>query len=299
MTKLFLYIPIALLLVMGCQESPIGLKKAAISGYEYEVFSSGSGAKVQEGEYVYFQMDVMDDQGKMLQSYRNQKIMPSIKIAPAEDIVRKQNPIVDVLSHLSVGDSVAIIIPTDSIPNLPQGYEDVKSLNYVVVVKEKMDETTYKAQIAEQQEQEMAEMSLIKERVPEVKELAEETISAYKNGSLQVQETPSGLKYYIHEAGDGETATKDRMLTMLYYGALVSDASSFDNSFAKGRGYPFRVGQGSVIPGWDEAALLLPVGSKASLFIPPSLGYGDRGFPPTIPANSELYFYVEPVELFY
>lgn len=297
--KIVLVLSAASLLMIGCQESSTGVKTAKISGYEYEIYSAGDGAKVQEGEYVYFQMDVKDDKGTMLQSYRNQKVMPSVKIAPATDMVRKQNPIVDVLSHLSVGDSVAIIVPTDSIPNLPVGYEDVQSLNYVVVVSETMDEAAYKAGIAKQQEEEKAAMTKLKERLPEVSELTKKTLTAYKNGSLELEETPSGLKYHIHEAGTGDTPTKDRMLTMQYFGALVDSETPFDNSFDRGRGFSFRVGQGGVIPGWDEAALFLPIGTKASLFIPSELGYGERGYPPSIPANEELYFYVEAEELLY
>jgi FKBP-type peptidyl-prolyl cis-trans isomerase FkpA len=41
------------------------------------------------------------------------------------------------------------------------------------------------------------------------------------------------------------------------------------------------------------------VGSKASLFIPAALGYGEGGFPPDIPGGAELYFFVEVEEMFY
>ena len=89
------------------------------------------------------------------------------------------------------------------------------------------------------------------------------------------------------------------MVTVQYYGLLVDDGSSFDNSFRAGRGYTFRLGRGEVIPGWDEAIPLLPVGTKASLFIPSALAYGETGYAGAIPPNAELYFYVEVEELFY
>jgi len=41
---------------------------------------------------------------------------------------------------------------------------------------------------------------------------------------------------------------------------------------------------------------LLNPGSKAYLFIPSELGYGEMGSPPKIKPNSELVFYVELVE---
>ena len=289
---------ICTMLAMACQESATGKKKAAISGYEYEVFKAGTGDKIQVGDYVYFQMDMMDDKGEVLQTYRNQKVLPTVKVAAAEDLVRKQNPIIDVISHLTVGDSAVITIPADSIPGLPPEYAEVKNFSYAVIVDERLDETGYKARIAEQQAEQEAEMAALKARKPEVVSLVEQTLKDYNNGTLNVEETPTGLQYYIHELGTGDTPVNNGMLTMQYYGALTESGEEFDNSFDRGRGIPFRVGTGGVIPGWDEAALLLPVGTKASLFIPSELAYGERGSAPVIGPNANLYFYVEAVEFF-
>lgn len=291
----------ALIVVLfSCEQGDTGLKTSPVSGYQYEVYSTDNGVQVKEGEYVYFQMEVLDDKGEVLQSYRNQKQMPSVKIPPATDQVRQQNPVVDVLSNLAIGDSVGVIIPSDSIPNLPVGYEEVKSFFYVLTVKDILNESDNQAKVSKIQEEEMVQMTALKERLPEVETLANKTLNEYKAGKLaDVKETATGLKYVIHELGTGDLPSKDAMLLMQYYGALVTTNKMFDNSFSRGRGYPFRVGAREVIGGWDEAALLLPVGTKASLFIPSDLGYGDRGNPPTIPGGAELYFYVEAEELFY
>ncbi len=276
-----------------------GIETAPLSGYQYKVYASGAGEQPAVGDYVYFQMDIYDDKDTLLQTYRNQKQIPSVKIAPEDDAARKKNPVVDVLSHLSVGDSVGIIIPKDSLPNVPPGFEDVNDFYYNIVVEEVVDEATYKQRLDEEREAEMAQMSALKERLPEVEDLVQQTIKDYKAGKIDVQETETGLKYYIHEKGDGDLPQNANMLTMQYYGALVEDGKMFDNSFNRGRGFTFRVGQGSVIAGWDQAALVLPVGTKASLFIPSELGYGEGGYPPDIPGGAELYFYVEAEELFY
>jgi FKBP-type peptidyl-prolyl cis-trans isomerase FkpA len=290
---------ICTMLAMACQESATGKKNAAISGYEYEVFKAGAGEKVEVGDYVYFQMDMMDDKGEILQTYRNQKVLPSVKVAGAEEAVRKQNPIIDVISHLTVGDSAIITIPADSIPGLPPEYAEVENFNYAVIINERLDEAAYKERIAEQQAELQEVMMAVKARKPEVVALVDQTIKDFNSGKLNVEETPSGLQYYIHELGTGDMPSNGGMLTMQYYGALTANGAEFDNSFDRGRGIPFRVGTGSVIAGWDEAALLLPVGTKASLFIPSELGYGEQGSGPDIGPNADLYFYVEAEEFFF
>ena len=48
---------------------------------------------------------------------------------------------------------------------------------------------------------------------------------------------------------------------------------------------------------WCEALKLMKVGSKWKLYIPPALGYGQRGSPPVIPPNSLLIFDIELLEI--
>jgi FKBP-type peptidyl-prolyl cis-trans isomerase FklB len=69
------------------------------------------------------------------------------------------------------------------------------------------------------------------------------------------------------------------------------DGSVFDSSEARGVPASFQVGQ--VIPGWQEALQLMPVGSKWRLVIPPSLAYGERGAGGKIGPNEALIFTVE------
>ncbi len=287
----------ATVVFLACNERAV--KTAPISGYKYIVYDDQPGRMAEVGQYVYFQMDIYDDAGKLLQSYRNQKQMPSIQVADITNPLRAKNPLVDVMGALSLEDSVGILIPKDSIPDLPMEYQYVKNLEYRIKVKDILTEEDFQERMIRQREEEEQRAASFKERIPEIEDLAAVTLRAYKEGSLGLEETTGGVKYIIHELGDGDKPQKNWMTTVQYRGMLVSDGSVFDSSFEKGRGYTFRIETGNAIRGWHEAIPNFPVGTKASIFIPSELGYGSRGFPPDIPANAELYFYVEVEDSFY
>lgn len=76
---------------------------------------------------------------------------------------------------------------------------------------------------------------------------------------------------------------------MHYKGTLPDDGGKkFDASYDRGQPLSFKLGAGQVIKGWDEGLMGMVVGEKRTLTIPPEMGYGARGFPPVIPANSVL-----------
>ena len=59
----------------------------------------------------------------------------------------------------------------------------------------------------------------------------------------------------------------------------------------------FILGARRVIPGWEEGIQLLNVGAKATLIIPPELGWGSRGAGSVIPPNATTIFDVELIEI--
>jgi len=101
---------------------------------------------------------------------------------------------------------------------------------------------------------------------------------------------PSGLQYKILTAGTGPKPTASDSVKCNYKGTLI-DGKEFDSSYKRGQPATFAVGQ--VIKGWTEALELMPVGSKWQIFVPSSLGYGERGAGAEIGPNATLIFEVE------
>lgn len=94
--------------------------------------------------------------------------------------------------------------------------------------------------------------------------------------------------------GKGPIAAKGKYVKMLYQGFLM-DGTQFDECQSRKKPLKFRLGTGQCIPGFDIGVEGMRVGGKRSIVIPPKLGYGTRGDPPTIPGNAELRFEIELV----
>ncbi len=101
---------------------------------------------------------------------------------------------------------------------------------------------------------------------------------------------PSGLQYRILVQGNGRRPAMNDTVVFNYRGMLI-DGKEFSSSFEMG--HPAMAVVQDLIKGWSEAFVMMPVGSKWELFVPPSLAYGERGVPPTIGPNSTLMFEIE------
>jgi len=108
--------------------------------------------------------------------------------------------------------------------------------------------------------------------------------------------TDSGLQYVVEEEGAGIAPEAGNVVQVHYTGKLA-DGTVFDSSYERDQPIAFPIGQGMVIPGWDEGISLLNVGGKAKLIIPPELAYGEYGVTGVIPPNATLYFEVELVDI--
>jgi peptidylprolyl isomerase len=106
----------------------------------------------------------------------------------------------------------------------------------------------------------------------------------------------SGLKIYIEKEGNGAKPKKGDKVKIHYTGYL-KDGKMFDSSVKRNQPFQTEIGIGRVIQGWDEGVLELNVGTKAILYIPSHLAYGQRGAGRAIPPNADLIFEVELLDI--
>jgi len=121
------------------------------------------------------------------------------------------------------------------------------------------------------------------------------TITRAANGSPSVDfagaEQADGLVVDVHEHGTGAPVVEGQSITVHYSGWLW-DGAKFDSSWDRGEPISFAIAHGSLIDGWVDGLVGLPVGSKVLLVVPPEAGYGFNDMGP-IPAGSTLVFAID------
>ena len=130
-------------------------------------------------------------------------------------------------------------------------------------------------------------------KLGEVNHTAAKSFLAENGKKKDIVTTASGLQYKVLAPGSGDSPKSTDQVTVNYRGTLL-DGTEFDSSYKRGQPASFPVN--GVIPGWQEALILMKPGAKWQLFVPPNLAY-DLDSPPAIPPGSLLVFDVELVSV--
>jgi peptidylprolyl isomerase len=104
---------------------------------------------------------------------------------------------------------------------------------------------------------------------------------------------PKKLEEVEIVAGDGPEAKAGDEVTVQYVGVGYDSKEEFDSSWSRSEPFPFTLGAGEVIPGWDQGIAGMKVGGRRELTIPANLAYGPAGSPPVIGPNETLIFVVD------
>jgi FKBP-type peptidyl-prolyl cis-trans isomerase FklB len=144
------------------------------------------------------------------------------------------------------------------------------------------------------QKEMMAKQEELNKKLGEKNKKEGEVFLAENKKKEGVKTLPSGLQYKVIKAGTGKKPKLTDTVTTNYRGTLI-DGTEFDSSYRRGQPASFPVN--GVIPGWTEALQLMEEGAKWQLFVPPNLGYGDRGAGRQIGPNATLIFEVELISI--
>ncbi|WP_438479588.1 FKBP-type peptidyl-prolyl cis-trans isomerase [Oleiharenicola lentus] len=117
-----------------------------------------------------------------------------------------------------------------------------------------------------------------------------------------VVELPSGLRYEITKAGSGALPKAGQVVTLHFTGSLVSGQPFGSSLQPREEGGPVEpveilLDPQRALPGLVEGLQKVAIGSKAKIYIPPSLAYGDSGDGRSIPPGATLVFDVELISV--
>jgi FKBP-type peptidyl-prolyl cis-trans isomerase FkpA len=204
------------------------------------------------------------------------------------------------IKMLHKGDSALIVVPANNFfiqtmgSPVPAGIDENSKMNFYIGVKDVVDEQGAQ-QIQMESMQKMQAKAAGRQKEQLVKDV--KTIDKYlAEHSIVADTTASGVRIQVTERGKGDKPQRGDNLVVHYRGKVL-EGEQFDASYDRKEPFTFAVGQGMVIPGWDESLLELPKGSKATIFIPSPLAYGEQQRSEVIKPNSILVFEVEVLDV--
>ena len=217
-----------------------------------------------------------------------------VPMMPIQELVQEsfyKGDVYAAIRMMHVGDSATFILDADTFFHYMGGENpfDDKELYFTFKMTELMPKAEVDAMMQAQEEQYNAYME-------QARAAEDSTMREYiAKNKIKVAPTASGLYFISKKAGKGAQAVAGQKVAVHYTGKLL-DGTKFDSSYDRNEPIEFMLGQGQVIPGWDEGIAMMKEGEKAVLLIPSKLAYGERGNR-VIPPCAPLVFDVELVKV--
>lgn len=280
------YVPIALMGIViagatACKKS--GGFKTTKDGLEYNIVKDEPGNQNPKiGDIIEIHLYTRLGDSTVVNSRVMNNGQPlQLPLTPTN----RKGDVVDGIQLMTPGDSAIFRVAVDSMvrSQLPPFAKNIDKIQYTIVL--------VSVKSKEQMDKEASEKSAVQKQEDE-KILAD----FLAKNNINAQKTASGLCYTVSAPGSGENPQPGQTVTVNYTGKTLDGKvfdSNIDPQFQHVEPLPVTLGQGQVIQGWEEGLSLLKKGSKATLYIPSTLAYGERSPNPNIPPNAILVFDVE------
>jgi FKBP-type peptidyl-prolyl cis-trans isomerase len=196
------------------------------------------------------------------------------------------------IQKMHLGDSATFIMDGDTFFHYFMGQPfpfDNKNLYFDLKLNNIIPKEEFERQQIDQQQQ-------YEEMMEDFRLSEDDLINEYlETNNIKVKPTASGLYFIQTTKGTGKPIKAGSRVAIHYTGKFL-DGTVFDSSDG-GEPIEIPVGQGYVIPGWEEALLMMRGGDRATVLIPSRLGYGSRGAGYVIPPYTPLVFDMEVVSV--
>jgi len=308
-TYAFIMAGILMNILISCEKC---LYKTTSTGLQYKIEKKGEGIKPQNGEMLLMEIIYKTKDGKVVLDYTH-KDSPII-VTYNESTFQPDGGVYEAISMLGKGDRFIFKLPAKKalgrvFSELATKYQ-LKEDTFVythMYLKDIVNEEQLKQL---EKEQYKAMLDRRKEHVAKQLPKDLEIINNYLNkNQIKASSTNSGLSYIIDKPGKGVNPKAGNIVKVHYVGrnleghifdTSIAEVAQQNNIYDARRPYEpleFKIGEGSMIEGFEEGIKLLKKHAKARLFLPSVLAYGEAEFPPYIKAHSNLIFEVELVDI--
>lgn len=269
------------------------------TGLLYKIFPTGSGDKVQHGNFVKFQYELKYKDSIINSSYNTMPVYDQV------DSVGRFHDFSEFLTQMKVGDSAVCFQFYDTLvkgsknmipPYMKIGQKQQITIKLFAVFRPKNGQNARDLAVEDYKN----EMIKLKEKELLVikKYLTQKNIkSELVNNSVYVEKTFNGNGL---QADSG-------MIVGIKYNGYTLGGKYFDSNIDFDKQsqkhsldiFYFISKERGAIPGMLEGITALRMGDKAKIYIPSNLAYGEQGSPPTIGPYENLIFEVEVVDVRY
>ncbi len=299
--KVYSYLAFAVLLFTACNGTMANKDKSANSK---KSIAMGEVIKLPSGTELVFHKDGNTENGQVgnmmflhiVNRIEDSTIFDSKKMMgePAPVLISEakyNGDIQEVLTYLGPGDSATVRILADSFfrnGNMP---DFVKSGDHVVMTLDVVDLKTQE-QIKEEREKAISEQKGIDDK--KLKDY-------FASKNINPKKYDEGFYMLIEKEGTGPKPSAGQRVKVNYTG-MKMDGEKFDSNvdpaFKHVEPFSFTVNNREVIQGWDLAFANLKEGSKATIFLPSYLAYGQNPPPgANFGPNEILVFELEFLEI--
>ncbi len=289
-----------------------GSFKKSDDGMEYKIIKSGSGETVGYGNYIQTHRKQVYAGTKDSILMDTHDYMPNFEMFDSVNIPLSYY---NILRQMRKGDSLIMRVLTDSAfknqeKPMPEFMKKGKYM-YLHLTMVNFFKTREETDSAYQAELALAKPRIFKKQIEEVeKDLAakkpqlekdSKTIEEYlAKNNIKAEKTKWGTYISITTEGTGNKLDRSNIASVNYTGRTLDSGRVFDSNIDPEYKHvqPLEVNiaeLGSVIFGWTDALMHLKMGSKATIYVPSSLGYNTAGNGPKIGPDQNLVFDMEVI----
>ncbi len=280
-------------MVTSCKKTDEILTTPQGVKYIYHLKTEGAKAEPDGVMEVHFKLYATD-----ATSGKDTLVNDTYKTGQAMPAMVAGTPFKDLTTMVSVGDSLTVFVPADSLKGqtFAKAGTDVRYVvKFVSFTSKSAFEAKRKQEMQGQIDMVLAQRQKVSDSVRTTPLAAAEDKMIQKyiaDKKLKAEKHASGMYVVYENKGEGDEMKSQDVVSVHYTGTLL-DGTKFDSSLDRGEPIKMPIMAAQVIEGWDVGIPLFKKGGKGKLIIPSYMGYGDKATGEAIKANSILIFDIE------